>query len=139
MFFSLIFFANLLSFGKELKPTKNNCDSFCHILQQLKNPQKREDALNELMSMALQGDARADHKIGEIFIYGEYGFKRDCKKGLIFLLKSVTENGKNLYHGYDPETLKTIAKMFKYGICVKKDKNKYQKYINKYYEEKRKK
>jgi len=134
IFFSLILLFNTISFGKELSKTK--CDLFCHLTKQLKYPQKREKALNELISMALEGDARASRKIGEIFIYGEYGFKRDCRKGLIFLLKALTKNGKYLYHGYDPKALKTIADMFKYGICVKKDEKKYKKYIERYYKEK---
>ena len=110
------------------------CDSFCYALKQIKNPRTRQKGLNDLMELALQGDARAKRKIGEIFIYGEYGFKKDCKKGLIFLFESITKEGKNLYHGYDIETLKTIANMFRYGICVKKDPKKYKKYITRYYE-----
>ena len=133
--FSLSVWANNVSY-KKLKT--NSCDSFCYALKQVKNPKTREDGLDNLMDLALQGDARAKRKIGEIFVFGEYGFKKDCKKGLVFLFESLTNEGRNLYHGYDPETLKTISEMFKYGICVKKDYQKYKKYIKRYYKEKRK-
>jgi len=134
VFISLLLGLEILNAYQNNK-TKTNCDSFCYALKQIKEPQTREDGLNNLMELALQGDARAKSKIGEIFIFGEYGFKRDCKKGVVFLLESLTKEGKNIYHGYDISALKTIAKMFEYGICVKKNLKKYKKYINEYYKE----
>ena len=114
----------------------NLCDNYCKITQNIKKPQKRAQALDDLLDLAINGDARAKTKIGEIFVYGEYGVKRKCRKGLFFLLSALSiKKGK---HKFDPNALKVIANMFKYGICVKKDEKKYKKYLKEYFKEKQK-
>lgn len=140
IFFLLLINSSSFLFAKDIKYSKSNifCDSYCQAIQNIKHPKTREKALDNLLSMALDGDARAKTQIGEIFIFGEYGIKQDCRKGLIFLLEALNKN-KNItdIKSYNPKALKVIAKMFKYGICVKQDTNKYLKYINRYFKRKK--
>jgi len=139
VFFLILLNSSSFLFAKDIKHSKSNifCDSYCQATQNIKYPKTREKALDNLLDMALNGDARAKTQIGEIFIYGEYGIKQDCRKGLVFLLEALSKN-KNITNNkaYDPRALKVVANMFRYGICVKQDTNKYLKYINRYFKRK---
>jgi len=99
-----------------------------------KDPTKQQEAADKLLELSLEGNTKAMTEMGRLFIYGK-GMPRNCKKGTYFLINALSKTDIN---NPDPEAMKELALMFKRGLCVKKDKKKYDKYMKKYfkYEEK---
>ena len=94
-----------------------------------KNPVTQEKAAEKLLELTLEGNKRAMTELGRLYIYGK-GVPKDCKKGTYLLFGALlkTDSGEP-----EPEAMKELALMFKRGVCVKKDKEKYQKYLKKYF------
>jgi TPR repeat protein len=91
----------------------------------LKNEVGKEELAAEIfLDLSLKGDVEATRELALLYIYGKE-IKQDCQKG-IFILLNAADGRKNRKESNI--AFKNISDLFKDGICVEKDLEKYKKY-----------
>jgi len=96
--------------------------------QLVKDPKTEEEGMNIFLDLALRGNSWAPKYVARGYIYPKGPLMkkmRSCNKGIFFLFAGSKK---------DPETIHEMAKLFKRGVCVRKDEKKYQKYMKIYRE-----